>query len=164
MTLPNHNALSNTPSRSSQLVQAAMARVTTLSAAQALALHGQSGVLFVDIREPAEWAREGTVPGAVLAPRGVLEFWVDPDSPWHRAEFALPVHGQGQGQRQGQPQPQWLLYCAIGWRSALAAQMLQEMGFKNVSHLGGGLTAWKAAGGPVDLPAPVTATASPRTS
>jgi rhodanese-related sulfurtransferase len=156
MTTPDNTAPSNTPIRSSHLVQAAMARVTTLSAAQALALHGQSGVLFVDIREPAEWAREGTVPGAVLAPRGVLEFWVDPDSPWHRAEFALPALGR--------EQPQWLLYCAIGWRSALAAQMLQEMGFTNVSHLGGGLTAWKAAGGPVDLPAPVTATASPRTS
>jgi rhodanese-related sulfurtransferase len=162
MTTPDNTAPSNTPSRSSQLVQAAMARVTTLSAPQALALHGQSGVLFVDIRESAEWAREGTVPGAVLAPRGVLEFWVDPDSPWHRAEFALPVHGQGQG--QSQPQPQWLLYCAIGWRSALAAQMLQEMGFTNVSHLGGGLTAWKAAGGPVDLPADSAKPPSPRTS
>jgi rhodanese-related sulfurtransferase len=126
---------------SQALVQAAMAEVTTLSTEQALALHGQTHVLFIDIREPAEWAREGLVPGAVQAPRGVLEFWVDPSSPWHRPEFALPAPGE--------PQPQWLLYCAIGWRSALAAQMLQGMGFNNISHLGGGFTAWKAAGGPV---------------
>jgi rhodanese-related sulfurtransferase len=129
------------PNSSSAMVQAAMATVTTLSVPQALALHGTPGVLFVDIRESVEWAREGMVPGAVQAPRGVLEFWVDPASPWHRPEFALPAPGQ--------PQPQWLLYCAIGWRSALAAQMLQEMGFGNISHLGGGFTAWKAAGGPV---------------
>jgi rhodanese-related sulfurtransferase len=129
------------PPNSQALVQAAMAEVTTLSAEQALALHGRSNVLFIDIREPAEWAREGLVPGAVQAPRGVLEFWVDATSPWHRPEFALPPpHEQ---------QPQWLLYCAIGWRSALAAQTLQHMGFTNVCHLGGGFTAWKAAGGPV---------------
>ena len=123
------------------MVQAAMAEVTTLSVQQALALHGQADVLFIDIRESAEWAREGLVPGAVQAPRGVLEFWVDATSPWHRAEFALPPPGQ--------PQPQWLLYCAIGWRSALAAQMLQNMGYTNVCHLGGGFKAWQAAGGPV---------------
>lgn len=125
------------PVRSSrEMVQEALACVTTHSAAQAQALHGRAGVLFVDIREPSELAREGQVPGAVHAPRGVLEFWVDPASPWHRPVLA-------------QPGTQLLLYCALGWRSALAARALQEMGLDNVSHLGGGFAAWQAAGGPV---------------
>jgi rhodanese-related sulfurtransferase len=117
-------------------VLAALAEVHTLSAAQALALHGQPQVLFVDIREAAELQREGLVPGAAVAPRGVLEFWVDPASEWHRPEFS-------------QPGVQLVLYCALGWRSALAAKTLQDMGVPRVSHVGGGLAAWKAAGGPV---------------
>lgn len=121
---------------SHEMVQAALEVVTTLTPAEALALHGQAGVLFVDIREPGELAREGMVPGATFAPRGVLEFWVDPASPWHKPVFGAP------GQHL-------VLYCALGWRSALAAQALQEMGVPQVSHLGGGFSAWKAAGGAV---------------
>jgi rhodanese-related sulfurtransferase len=119
---------------SRDMVQAALAEVTTLSADEALALHGQPGVLFVDIREAAELQREGLIPGAVVAPRGVLEFWVDPASVWHRPVFATP------GARL-------VLYCALGWRSALAAKTLQDMGVPAVSHLGGGFSAWKTAGG-----------------
>lgn len=128
---------------SRQLVEHALSCVTTHSAEQALALHGRADVLFVDIREPAELQREGQVPGAFHAPRGVLEFWVDPASAWHRPAL-------------GQPGVQLLLYCAVGWRSALAALTLQQMGVAGVSHLGGGLAAWKAAGGPVEpsLPSP----------
>ena len=118
------------------MVEQALACVCTHTAEQALALHGQADVLFVDIREPAELQHEGRVPGAFHAPRGVLEFLVDPASVWQRAELTRPgLH--------------LLLYCAVGWRSALAARALQEMGVEHVSHLGGGLAAWKAAGGPV---------------
>lgn len=118
------------------MVLAALAEVHTLSAVQAVALHGQAQVLFVDIREAVELQREGQIPGATIAPRGLLEFWVDPASEWHRPALA-------------QPGVQLVLYCALGWRSALAAKTLQDMGVPCVSHVGGGLAAWKAAGGPV---------------
>ena len=128
------------PVRSSRdMVQAALAEVHTLSATEAAALHGQPQVLFVDLREPAELAREGQIPGAALAPRGLLEFWVDPASEWHRKQFS-------------EPGVQLVLYCALGWRSALAAQTLQHMGVDRVSHVGGGFSAWKAAGAPVQDP------------
>lgn len=119
---------------SREMVEAALTEVRTFSADEALALHGQPGVLFVDIREAAELQREGLIPGAIVAPRGVLEFWVDPSSEWHRPVFATP------GARL-------VLYCALGWRSALAAKTLQDMGVPSVSHLGGGFKAWKTAGG-----------------
>jgi rhodanese-related sulfurtransferase len=124
---------------SRQMVEQALACVTTHSAEQALFLHARAEVLFVDIREPAELQREGRVPGSFHAPRGVLEFWVDPASAWHKPAL-------------GQAGVHLLLYCAVGWRSALAALALQQMGVENVGHLGGGLAAWKAAGGPVEQP------------
>ena len=117
------------------LVDAALAEVTTLDVAQAQALLGRSDVQFVDVREPAELAAAGAIPGAFHAPRGVLEFWADPTSEWQRPALCRP------GVRL-------LLYCAVGWRSALAAQSLQRMGLAGVAHLGGGLQAWKAAGAP----------------
>jgi rhodanese-related sulfurtransferase len=98
----------------------------------------KTGALLVDLREPEERVAQGTVPGAVFAPRGMLEFWADPDSPYHRAEF--------------DPSRRLILYCASGGRSALAATTLSEMGFDDVAHLDGGLKAWKEAGHPVELP------------
>jgi rhodanese-related sulfurtransferase len=122
-----------------ELVEAALAEVQTLSADQARALHGTPGVLFVDIRESAELRAGGTIPGALHAPRGLLEFWADPSSQWR--------------QRALVEAPRCVLFCAIGWRSALAAKALQDMGRAGVSHLGGGFEAWRAAGGPVqELP------------
>jgi rhodanese-related sulfurtransferase len=121
------------------LVEAALAEVTTLDVAQAQALFGRDDVLFVDLREPAELASEGLIPGAFHAPRGVLEFWADPSAPWHRPALCRP------GVRL-------LLYCAVGWRSALGAQSLQRMGRTDVMHLGGGLKAWKLAGAPCAMP------------
>ena len=85
-----------------------------------------------------EVKREGKVAGALHAPRGMLEFWVDPESPYHRDVFAT-------GNK-------FVLYCASGWRSALAAKALQEMGFGPVAHVGGGFTAWKESDGPIDAP------------
>ncbi len=121
-----------------QLLDEAMARVDTLPAEAALALHGAPGVVFVDLRDPRELAREGRIPGAFHAPRGMLEFWIDPDSPYHKPVFAGPER--------------FVFYCASGWRSALAARTAQDMGLERVSHIGGGLAAWRGAGGPIEAP------------
>ncbi len=123
------------------MLDEANAVVTTYNIAAARALHGQDGVVFVDLRDPREQEREGTIPGALLAPRGMLEFWVDPASPYHKPVFSAP------GQR-------YVVFCAGGWRSALAAQTMQEMGLTTVGHVEGGFTAWKTAGAPVGTYAP----------
>lgn len=120
---------------SRQLVEEAMASVRTLSLEEARLAHGEGKALFVDLRDVRELEREGIIPGALHAPRGLLEFWVDPESPYFHKAFAdrRPL----------------VLYCAMGWRSALAARSLQEMGVDDVSHIEGGFTGWKAAGAPV---------------
>ena len=119
-----------------QLVAEANAEIETLTAEQALALHGDDNVLLVDIRDVRELRRDGRVPGALHAPRGMLEFWVDPDSPYYREIF-------GSGKK-------FVFFCAGGLRSALATQQLQRMGLEPVAHIGGGFGAWKEAGGPVE--------------
>lgn len=113
----------------------AEAEITTLSVAEAIAWHADPNVLFVDLRDPRELEREGQVPGAFHAPRGMLEFWIDPESPYHKPVFA--------------ENRQFVFYCAGGWRSALAAKLAQDMGLERVAHVGGGFGAWKSAGGPV---------------
>ncbi len=118
-----------------QLVDEAMTEVTTYTIEQAKALHGHPGVQFVDIRDVRELEREGVIPGAFHAPRGMLEFWVDPDSPYHRDVFAQDK--------------EYVLFCAAGWRSALATKALMDMGMERVAHVEGGFQAWKDAGGPV---------------
>jgi rhodanese-related sulfurtransferase len=123
-----------------ELLDEAGAAVRTLDAAEALALHGDPMVVFVDLRDPRELEREGRVPGAFHCPRGMLEFWIDPASPYHKPVFA--------------ESKRFLFYCASGWRSALAARTAQEMGLDGVAHLGGGLKAWRAAGGPVEAVPP----------
>ncbi|WP_029057527.1 rhodanese-like domain-containing protein [Stappia stellulata] len=118
------------------LIEAANAEIETLSVAEAMALHGDPQVVFVDIRDIRELGREGRMPGAVHAPRGMLEFWVDPDSPYHK-----PVFGEDK---------RFVFFCAAGWRSALATKTVQDMGLTRVAHIDGGFGAWKAQGGPVD--------------
>jgi len=118
------------------MVDEAMQSITTYSVDEARALHGRDDVQFVDIRDVRELEREGVIPGAFHAPRGLLEFWVDPESPYHKPVFS-------------QPRKRFVLFCAAGWRSALATQTLQEMGLPNVAHIDGGFTAWKDAGAPV---------------
>jgi len=118
-----------------QLVDEAMAEVVTLEVEEAIGRHGDDDVVFVDIRDVRELGREGVVPGAVHAPRGMLEFWVDPESPYHKEVF-------------GQDKT-YVFFCAAGWRSALATQQMQRMGMKPVCHIRGGFTAWKENGGPV---------------
>ena len=122
------------------MVDDAMEVITTYGVDDARELHGRDDVQFIDIRDVRELEREGVIPGAFHAPRGMLEFWVDPSSPYHKPLFA-------QDKR-------FVLFCAAGWRSALATKTLQDMGLPKVAHIDGGFGAWKAAGLPVsDKPA-----------
>ena len=118
------------------LVAEAEAMIETISPAEAQALLGHDGVVFIDLREKGELRREGRVPGAVSVPRGMLEFWIDPESPYFKPELAGPAR--------------YVLFCAAGWRSALATRTLVEMGIDTACHIAGGFTAWKDAGGAVD--------------
>jgi rhodanese-related sulfurtransferase len=118
-----------------QLVDEATARIRTISVEEAKAKLGTDGVLFVDVRDVREADIEGMIPGAYAAPRGMLEFWVDPDSPYARKPL-IEAH-------------ELVLYCAMSWRSALATDTLREMGYDNVMHIEGGFAAWKDAGGEV---------------
>ena len=117
------------------LVDEAMAQVRTYSVAQVRARLGTPGLQVVDIRDVRELQHEGTVPGCVHAPRGMLEFWVDPESPYHK-----PVFASGK---------QFVLFCAAGWRSALATKTMQDMGLDKVAHIDGGFNEWKKKGAPV---------------
>jgi rhodanese-related sulfurtransferase len=123
-----------------QLLEEANAEIQTLGVSDAIALHGNSDVLFVDLRDPRELEKDGRIPGAFHCPRGMLEFWIDPESPYHRKAFAEPKR--------------FLFFCAGGWRSALAAKTAQDMGLEKVAHIEGGFTAWRKAGGPVEPVAP----------
>lgn len=122
------------------LLADATAEIETLPVEQALRLHGEASVVFVDLRDPREIQRDGRIPGSFSCPRGMLEFWIDPESPYAKPVFAEPRR--------------FVFYCASGWRSALAAKTAQDMGLAGVAHIGGGYTAWKAAGGPVEMPPP----------
>ncbi len=120
---------------SRQLVDEAMARIRTVPVDEAMARHGDDDLVFVDLRDVRELDREGMIPGAFHAPRGLLEFWVDPESPYHKEIFASGK--------------EFLFYCHAAWRSALATDIVREMGLARVCHLEGGFDAWKEAGGPV---------------
>ena len=124
------------------LIAEAEREIETLDVADAIKLHGRDDVVFIDIRDVRELARDGRVPGAFHCPRGMLEFWVDPQSKYHKPVFA-------QDKR-------YVLFCAAGARSALATQTVQRMGLAPVAHIGGGFGAWKAAGGPVEISAPAS--------
>ena len=114
-----------------ELIARAMEQIETVSLEKAQDLLGDRDTVFVDIRDVRELEREGMIPSAMHAPRGMLEFWVDPDSPYYK-----PIFGEGK---------RLVLYCASAWRSALATETLQRMGVPNVSHLEGGFSAWKKA-------------------
>jgi rhodanese-related sulfurtransferase len=118
------------------LVAEAKQRVQNLSVEQTAEELERGDALFVDLRESNEREEQGAIPGAVHAPRGMLEFWADPTCSYHREEF--------------DPNRRIVLHCAGGGRSALAADTLQQMGYANVAHLDGGFNAWKAAEQPVE--------------
>ncbi|MGV2981393.1 rhodanese-like domain-containing protein [Camelimonas sp. ID_303_24] len=118
------------------LVDDANTRIRTLSIDEAKAMHGRDDVTFVDLRDPREREREGKIPGAFSCTRGMLEFWIDPDSPYFKPQFA--------------EDKTFVFFCAGGWRSALAADTAQKMGLKPVAHINGGFGAWKKTGGAVE--------------
>ena len=114
------------------LIDRALAEVETLDVDDAVALLEDDDTVFVDLRDPRELEREGKVPNAFHAPRGMLEFWVDPSSPYHKDVFAS-------GKRL-------VFYCQSGWRSALATKTVQDMGLERVCHIGDGYRGWKDSG------------------
>ena len=116
------------------LLDEANAETEAVSPQAAAKLLGDDNVAFVDLRDPRELQREGRIVGAHHCPRGMLEFWIDPDSPYHKPLFA-----------SGKT---FIFFCAGGWRSALATKTAQDMGLSPVSHIEGGFSAWKAAGLP----------------
>ena len=120
-----------------EMVNAAEASVTTLSIEEALALHGQDDAIFIDLRDIRELAKTGRVAGAHHVPRGMLEFWIDPATSYHKSFFA--------------EDKTFVFYCAGGLRSALAAQVAQKMGLSPVAHIAGGMAAWLNANGPLEM-------------
>ena len=119
------------------LVDEAMAQVRTYSVEEVRVRMEQGDLQIVDIRDIRELQAEGTVPGSYHAPRCMLEFWVDPESPYHKKIFADESR-------------EFVLFCGAGWRSALAAKTLQDMGMSNVAHIDGGFGEWKKQGGPTE--------------
>ncbi len=118
-----------------QMVDEAKSRIKTIGLEEARARLGQDNVVFVDLRDVRELEREGLIPGAFHCPRGMLEFWIDPDSPYHKTVFASGT--------------EFVFYCNGAWRSALATDVAQQMGLSPVCEMDGGFTAWKNAGFPV---------------
>ncbi|MFG1202795.1 rhodanese-like domain-containing protein [Xanthobacter aminoxidans] len=119
------------------LLAEANAKVETVTPQEALRRAGE-GALLVDLRDPRELEREGRVPGAFHCPRGMLEFWIDPESPYFK-----PVFGEDRA---------FVFFCAGGWRSALSAATAQDMGLKPVAHVEGGFKALREAGAPMEAP------------
>ena len=119
-----------------QLLDEANSQIEALSVEQARALHGAYGVQFVDLRDIRELKSEGKIPDAFHMPRGMLEFWIDPDSPYYKNVFDR--------------NEQYVFYCKSGWRSALATKTAQDMGLDGVCHIDGGFDAWKNSQGSVE--------------
>ena len=101
-----------------------------------MALHNNDDYEFIDLRDFREIQRSGKIPGSFSCPRGMLEFWIDPDSPYHKDIFAKKKN--------------FIFYCASAWRSALATKVAKDMGLLKVSHIEGGFTNWERSGGPVE--------------
>lgn len=125
-----------TKKSATDLVKEAKSQIENLNVDQVKAELENGDVTLVDIRESEELKENGVIPGAIHAPRGMLEFYADPSLPYHKPEF--------------QKNRRIILHCASGGRSALAAHTLKQMGYSNVAHLDGGIKAWKDSGGPVN--------------
>ena len=122
------------------LVAEAEAQIETIPVEEAKRMLGAPGVVFVDLRDPRELDKDGRIPGAVHCPRGMLEFWIDPESPYARPVF--------------QQEAKFVFFCGAGWRSALATKTAQDMGLAPVAHIEGGFGAWREAGGNIEAPQP----------
>jgi rhodanese-related sulfurtransferase len=118
------------------MIDEANAEIETISAAEVIEAMKSDDVIVVDIRDPREIERDGRIPGAFSCTRGMLEFWIDPESP-----YAKPVF---------QEDKKFIFHCAGGLRSALAAKTAHDMGLTPVAHMGGGFAAWRDAGGPIE--------------
>ena len=118
-----------------QMVDEAKARIKTISLEDAKGRLGREGIVFVDLRDVRELEREGMIPGAFHCPRGMLEFWIDPDSPYHKDVF--------------DSDKEFVFYCNGAWRSALATDVAQQMGLERVVEMDGGFAEWKKKGYPV---------------
>jgi rhodanese-related sulfurtransferase len=119
-----------------QLLDQAMSEIETLTVEEAVDLHVKDNVQFVDLRDIRELKQEGKIPGTYHMPRGMLEFWIDPESPYFKNVFS--------------EENKFVFYCKSGWRSALATQTAQRMGLQSVCHIGGGFDAWKESGAEVE--------------
>jgi rhodanese-related sulfurtransferase len=119
------------------MVTDAKRAIEEIEAQDAVKLAGRSDVVLVDLRDPRELERDGRIPSAFHCTRGMLEFWIDPESPYYK-----PIFGEDK---------KFVFFCAGGMRSALAAKTAQDMGLKPVAHMLGGFGAWKQAGGPVEM-------------
>ena len=117
------------------LVAEAKEQTNSISPVDAHDQQQAGDAILIDIRDIRELQRDGRINGAFHAPRGMLEFWADPDSPYHKDIFATGA--------------ELVLFCASSWRSALAAKTLQDMGFRNIRDMEGGFTAWKIASLPI---------------
>ncbi|MEF3046708.1 rhodanese-like domain-containing protein [Pseudotabrizicola sp. L79] len=124
---------------SAEMVAAARQRITEIETPDLIAMLGHPDVVVVDLRDIRERMRSGFIPGSFHAPRGMIEFWIDPDSPYYKDIF-------------GQNGKTYVFHCASGWRSALTTATLQDMGFK-AAHLKEGFSTWEKYGGPVEFPA-----------
>lgn len=119
-----------------QMVEEARGEIEEISAEDAISLLNDDNVVVVDIRDVRELYRDGKIPGALHAPRGMLEFWIDPESPYHKDIFAQDR--------------KFVFHCASGWRSALATRMAKQMGLNPVAHIESGFGGWKKVGGPIE--------------
>jgi rhodanese-related sulfurtransferase len=117
------------------MVDQANAEIETLSVDDAIAVHADDDVVIVDLRDIRELTHDGKIPGCFHMPRGMLEFWIDPESPYFKDLFHADKR--------------FIFYCSRGWRSALATRTAQSMGLKRACHIEGGFEAWRTAGGPV---------------
>jgi rhodanese-related sulfurtransferase len=118
------------------LIEAARREITELEPEQVLAEMESGDIVIVDVRDIREIEREGRIPGSFNCPRGMLEFWIDPASPYFKPVFGEPKR--------------FVFHCALDWRSALSTQTAQRMGLENVAHMKGGFKAWRDADGPVE--------------
>lgn len=134
--MPDATDIPRIPPSSASLVAQADADVGHIDVASAADMLKVTDVRFIDVRDVRELSRTGRIPGAKHCPRGLLEFWIDQESPYHKPLFAEDAT--------------FVFYCASGWRSALAAQTAKQMGLQKVTHLKGGITAWIEAGKPTE--------------
>ena len=119
-----------------ELIKEANAKIKTLKGEDAIKLLKNDNYLFIDLRDYREILKEGKIPGSISCPRGMLEFWIDPTSPYYKKKIDLSKT--------------FILYCASAWRSALAAKTLKEMGLDEVFHIEGGFSNWKKLNGPIE--------------